>query len=237
MQALRTIYGGGAYRLKLKTGETIANAGTITRHDTTANIGHAINASTTAYLDSWGISLDSATHTTTQADIETLEGVVTVDARPDTVIRARISGSSTTGADMTTLSNTSADTAGLTITDADVGTASMVSGLIWGLSGANVGQSRVITTFNSAQDFVVTVPFPETIASGDTFLWAPFTLLGGGGGAVQTTGSDFLEADGSIASGTGGASWVVHVEMNEADNSFVQFVNVSHAMQAVGGAA
>lgn len=234
MESVKTLYGGNALRLKLKVGATVANDGVVAISDTGPN-AECIPATTTSFADSYGISLDTATYSTTQADLGTSDRQVTVDARPDAIIRARMSGSSTTGANLTTLVNTAASTGGTLITDGDVGANDMVSGTVWCTVGANVGHSRIITTHSASTSFTVIVPFPRTIAVNDEFLFCPYSRLGGaagrdGAGNVQTTGTDFLDADASIASGTGAVVAVYELELNGNSDSYVYFVLQDHAL-------
>lgn len=222
------LYGGAAVLKKLKVGATVS-AGTPTISDTTNNYGEVIPATTTTATDTHGIALDTGTYTTTQAT-DMVEGVVTCDVRPDTVVKARVSGGATAGTDMTKLSNTSASAGGTTITDADVGTADMVSGTVWRLlPGGAHGESRIITTHNSGTSFVVTVPFSTAIAVGDEFLFVPFSNVGDGGGNVQFT-SDFTEANGAIAAGTGAVASVVDLKLKTETNTEVEFVFTDHAL-------
>lgn len=227
MEPTKKYIGGGSYfPMRLKIGATIANRGTILVDSTAGEVGPCL---TTDFADSYGISLGTATYTTSQS-ASMVEGVVDADANPFAVIQARMSGSSTTGTALTVLSNTSASSAGTTITDADVGTATFVQGLIYCLSGANAGLSRIVTTFNSATSAVVTVPFPRTIAVGDTFLWSPYSRMQPAAGNLQATATDFIDADASIAAGTGGVVAVTEVIFGTAAASYVQFILGDHAL-------
>ena len=125
---------------------------------------------------------------------------------------------------MVLLTNTSASAGGTTITDAtNVGTATTASGTVWCISGNNVGQSRRIITFNSASNIVVTVPFPNAIAVGDTFLQVPWSIEPGVGcGNVQSS-TLFTQADQTIAAGTGGVATVTWIEQNGRSDSYVLF--------------
>ena len=229
------LYGAGAaHFIKLKVGASISNIGTIAVADT-GGLAEVIPTITTAFTDAWGVSLDTATYSTTQADVTTADRQVTVDARPDSIIRARMSGTSVTGANLVLLSNTAASAGGTVITDADVGTADMTSGTVWCITGANVGHSRLISTHSSGTSFTVTVPFPRAIAVGDEFLFCPYSHLGGAGardgaGNVQATATDFLDADGAIASGTGGVVAVTELQLNGRADSYVLFVLQDHAL-------
>lgn len=216
---------GGASLLKrFKIAESFTTPGVIAQYLGTVAVPGVVLADTTSFADAVGLGLDTGTYSTTQGDAE---GLVTVSARPDLIIKARIAGSATSGAAMTTLSNTVASTSGTVITDADVGANSPIYGLTWCISGANVGQSRMITAFSASTSITVTVPFPNDIAVGDEFLWAPYFESGAAttyiaNGNLQTT-TDLTEADGSIASGTGGAVVIYSIEAKGASDSYVLF--------------
>lgn len=207
-------------------------------------------ATTTSFADAVGLGLDTATYSTTQADLDdpgsdpnigayrTYTGldmgrVVTVSVRPDLIIGCLMSGGATESTALTLLSNTSASAGGTTVTDADVGTADMASGTVWCINGNNVGHARQIVTHNSAQDFVVTVPFPRTIAVGDEFLWIPQAGFGTGAGAIDGVGhvqgtTLITQGDASIASGTGGEVVVVRAELLGRNDTKVYFIFRDH---------
>jgi hypothetical protein len=211
---------------KFMIGASIASVG-IPVIDGTAGV---IPCTTTDAADTPGLGLDLATYSTTQATVLAAGGqaLVTVSTNPMLLIKARISGSSTEGVAMTTLINTSASAGGTVITDADVGTATMASGRVWCISGNNVGEFRVATSFSSATSVTVTVPFSRAIAVGDEFLWTPFTAEPGAGcGNVQTT-TLFTEADGSIVAGTGLVVTTYDIEMKGALDSAVLFQLADH---------
>ena len=232
MQEGGHICGGAPYQTKFKIGATIANVG-VPVIDGTAGV---IPCTTTDAADTPGLGLDTAAYTTTQATLLTQgnEYFVTVSRRPDLIIRARMSGAATDGTALTTLTNTAASAGGTTITDAgEVGTASMATGTIWCTGGNNKGQSRIITTFNSASDEVVTVPFTRAIAVGDTFHQCPWAKEpGAGAGNVQAT-TLFTEADALIVAGTGLVATVVDLEMNGPLDSYVTFILADHVFGAV----
>jgi hypothetical protein len=224
--------GGAPVNKKYKVGVTFANPGIITIG--TAVVAGVLVATTTSYADSCGLALDTATYTTTQATVAlTGEALVTVSVRPDLIVGALMSGAATENTVLPTLTNTSASAGGTTITSTATGSNDMDSGTVWCLSGANVGQSRVITTHNSATSFVVTVPFPFAIAVGDTFLFCPWSTQGSGAGGVDgnanVPASTLLyQADASVASGTGGDAAVYHLETNGPSDSKVQFLILDH---------
>lgn len=199
-----------------------------------ADGGEITDPTTTSLLNMVGIVLGASsfnpagggagtlTYSTTQGDTE---GLVRVVINPDTIVRALMSGGAAAGTNLTLLSNTAASTGGTLITDADVGTASMDDGITWCISGANVGQSRKITTFSASTSITVTVPFARAIAVGDEFLMAPYLPLTTT--AVQLT-TNFLEANAAIAVGTGGNATVVEVVLNGRGDSYVYFIARDH---------
>lgn len=217
MQAAYHLMGGAPLLKRVKIGASIVNAG-IPVIDGVAGV---IPSTTTDFADTLGLAEDTGTYSTTQGDAE---GLVTVSVRPDLVIKALMSGGAAEGTALTTLANTSAETAGTTITDTDVGTAAMASGTIWCIAGANVGQSRTITTLTASTSIAVTVPFKNDIANGDQFLFCPYNnaLTGLGQGNVQAT-TAFYQANAAIAAGTGGVATVVDLELNSATDSYVLF--------------
>ena len=215
--------GGAGLQRRYKIGATFVNAGIVAIN----GVAGVIPPTTTDFLDSPGLGLDTGTYSTTQGDAE---GLVTLSVRPDLIIKALMSGGATEGTALTLLSNTAADAAGLTVTDADVGADDMDSGTVWCIGGANVGQSRLITTFTGSTSLAVTVPFLQDIAVGDEFLLCPWGMQGAGGagddgvGNLQTS-TLFTQADATIASGTGATVVVVDLELNGRTDSHVLFIN------------
>ena len=212
-------------------------------------------ATTASFADCVGLGLESATYSTTQADLDdgmndsrtgayqTYTGldmgrVISVSVRPDLIVSALMSGGATENTALTLLSNTSASSAGTTVTDADVGSNDMASGTLWCTRGANSGHARPIVTHNSAVSFVTTVPFPRTIAVGDEFLFCPWSAFGTGAanidgvGHVQTT-TLITQADASIASNTGGAVVVYKLACKGRTDSEVQFVFADHQLKVI----
>lgn len=230
MQESGHLCGGGPYHKKMRVGASIANAGIPIIAVTDA--AGVRPCSTTSFADTPGLGLDVATYSASQGSTHA-EGLVTVSVRPDLIVKALMSGGATEGTALTLLSNTSASTDGLTITDADVGTNDMVGGTVWCISGANVGHSRAITTHTGSTSFAVTVAFLNDIAAGDEFLFCPWSNYGTGAsgidgvGHVQTT-TLFTQADATIAAGTGGAAVVVDLELNGRTDSYVLFTLQDH---------
>jgi hypothetical protein len=231
------VHGGGSVLKRLKLGTSVSNAGIVLATEGDTPINGFSPCTTTVATDSPGLATDTGTYSASQGATHA-EGLVTVEVSPDLIMRALVSGGAAESTALTLLSNTLASTDGLLVTDADVGTADMVSGTIWCISGANVGQSRKITAHSSAVSFTVTVAFLNDIAVGDTFLWVPYSVGGDGtattdgGGNVQFT-TLLTQADGAIASGTGTGQAVYGLELNGRTDSYVLFINGDHLFSGV----
>lgn len=198
-----------------------------------ATLPGVVLPSTTVAADAIGVTTDTGTYSTTQGDAE---GLVSVMWRPDNVYKALMSGAAAAGTALVKLVNTAVDTAGLTVTDADVGTADMDGGTLICIKGANLSQSRVVTTFTSGASVAVTVPFLNDIAINDEFILIPYADVGtgaagaDGNSAVQLT-SDLAGANAVIASGTGINVVVVEVVVDPDDpttKSYVLFKLADH---------
>lgn len=244
--------GGAAYYLRYPIRANITDAG-LPAIAVTDTVGVA-EGTTTSFADCVGLALESATYSTTQADLDdpgsdanigagpspTYSGldmgvVVTVSVRPDLIVEAPMSGGATENTALTLLANTTASAGGTTITDADTGANDMVSGTVWCTKGANVGHARPIVTHNASTDFVVTVPFPRTIAVNDEFLFCPWSAFGTGGGGIDGVGhvqgtTLITQADASIASGTGGEVVVLKMDLNGRSDSRVYFIFRDHQL-------
>lgn len=224
MQSGYYMMGGGAFLKKYKLGAAQANAGIIMVGGVTTAVGLIPTGTTLASTTpAFGLAVDQGTYTATPTS--TTEGIVTVDARPDLVIRALMTGAATENTALATLTQTSASTTVLTCT---VQSNSIDGGTMWALKGANISQSRSITAHTSTTSLTVTVAMPNSMAVGDTFLACPWNMAGtgvdgaDGNGWVQTS-TLFTQADASIASGTGVVCSVVDLELNGATDSYVLF--------------
>jgi hypothetical protein len=220
--------GGASLLKKLKLGAAVANPGTPVMGGAGTSLG-VIPVTATSFINAYGLGLDPGTYSTTQGAVE---GIVTVDVRPDLVVRARISGGATEGTAILTVTNTSAS-AGGTVVTATVGTHDIDGGTAFCISGNNVGLSRSITAYSSNASCTVTVPFPRAIAVGDQFIVVPWNMHGTGAdgadgcGFLQTT-TVFTEARQDIASGTGGEVSITDMELKESGDSYVYFVFRDH---------
>lgn len=240
--------GGAAIYRRYPIGASIANPGIV-------GIGPAVNTgilppTTTSFLFSPGLIVEAATYSTTQADLDdpgsdanigaynTVTGldmgrVVTVSIRPDLIIRSLMSGGAAEGTALVLMTNTSASATGVTVTSANAGANSQIGGMLWCVSGNNVGHARPITAHTASTSVGVTIPFPRAIAVGDTFLMCPWNPYGDGtdttdGNWFLQTTTLFTQADGLIASGTGAQVGITSLDLYGASDSYVRFVLGSH---------
>lgn len=216
------LYGGASLLRKYKIGATFANLGIITINGTAG----IIPCTTTDFVDTVGLALDTGTYATTA------EALVTVDFRPDTIIRALMSGGAAEGTALTIVTEDTGDATRLTITGANAADVDMTSGTVWGRSGNNVAQSRRIAS-DTTTTIVVTVEWDQNIAIGDTYLECPYGFQGTGAGDVDgfanlQTSTLFTQADASIVGGTGGNVIVNDLELNGTGDSYVLFTLYDH---------
>lgn len=176
--------------------------------------GDIQDASTTGAADAFGMTLGGGTYAATA------EVLVEVVDNPFAVFEAVASGGAGNVALATTdpaniLVNETADTARLTVTEDLVGTISFANGILISLSGANKGQSRVITAHTNNTSTAVTVEFDSDIAVNDRFIrlpWAP------GVQQVQLT-TTLDQANAIIVNATGIPAQVVRVTAELSDEA------------------
>ncbi len=217
--------GGAPYFINFKIDETFASDGVPAKM--AATTGGIEPVTTTSAAVAIGLGVGTATYSTTQGDVE---GILKVDVRPDLILNMLCSGSASTGALLTLLSNTSASAGGTTISDADVGSDDMDGGIVWRYPGESgeAGESRTITTHNSATSFVVTVPFSTAIAAGDEFLFLPWNWTGEGtagndGNGHITLTTALTQANAASASGAGCEVSVVDMRLRGRGNTEIMF--------------
>lgn len=137
---------------------------------------------------------------------------------PFAVYRWRLSGTAASGGALAgsvcLVTNTSASAGGVTVTAA-VGTNTRVAGAMLCVSGANAGQWRRIASWSSNASVTTSMPFPNAIAVGDTFLIFSWTPMGQ---TMQLT-TNYLEADGLAAVGAGGNFHIVNVIADISDQA------------------
>jgi len=127
---------------------------------------------TTGVTDMVGINLDLATYATAQGATSP-EALITVIINPDAVYEIDMSGGAAAGTAQTTRTVTSASASGLAVTtNTDWTSPETDESSIWGITGANAGQFRKITSTSSTAA-TVTVAFASDTAVGDTFGYAP----------------------------------------------------------------
>ena len=196
--------------------------------------GYITDATTTSLVDMVGSVAGASsfnphgggagtlTYSATQGDTE---GLVRVYVNPDIIFRALMSGGAAENTALQAVTNSTANAAGTTVTAADTPENDLDDGTCWCLSGANVGLSRRVTTFTANTSWVVTVPFPRTIAVNDTFAvvpYSPCTTI-----AIQLS-TLLTQADATVAFGTGGTARPVELVLNGTTDSFVHFIARNH---------
>lgn len=127
---------------------------------------------TTDVTDMVGCNIDLATYATAQG-ANSPEALASVIINPDAIWQIFMSGGATAGTAETLRAVTTASTDGLTVTTGhDWSSPTVDEGTIWGVTGANAGQIRKVTSV-SASAATVTVAFPNDTVVGDRFSWAP----------------------------------------------------------------
>ena len=196
--------------------------GYITDATTTSLVDMVGSVSGASSFNQHGGGAGTLTYSATQGDTE---GLVRVYINPDNIYRAAMWGGATNLA-LQTVTNATASAAGTTITAADTPENDLDDGTCWCLTGANQGLSRRVTTYTANTSWVVTVPFPRTIAVNDTFAvvpYSPWVTV-----ALQLS-TDLTSANAIIAFGTGATARPVELVLNGTSDSFVHFIARDHA--------
>lgn len=127
---------------------------------------------TTNVTDMVGCNIDLATYATAQG-ANSPEALASVIVNPDAIWKIFMSGGATAGTAETLRAVTTASTDGLSVTTGDNWSSPTVDeGTVWGVTGANAGQVRKVTSV-SATAATVTVAFARDTVVGDLFGWAP----------------------------------------------------------------
>ena len=222
---------GAAYRIrKFKVGATVTKGTLVAPYSN--RYGEVIPCTTTAFADTTGLAISTATYSTTQSDDE---GVVQVITNPDLVIRAKVWGEAAAAAFTVgnLLTNTSLSAGGTIVTSA-IANDNEQGGTLFCLSGANKGQSRRITDqTNAANTTTVTVPFNSAIAVGDTFLSLPFAIGTNGMAVTLTTNLQHVRADVAVDAGQDVAIHDIYVSTDSpyspaAPGAEIEFTLVDH---------
>lgn len=199
-------------RYRVGSGVTFSAAGVPALNIAATTSGLAIGTTTSA-ANAVGVSLDTATGTTTPtSDAQTLLSVI---VNPLAVYKLRICGSATAGTQaliMTESAGGSKTANTITTGDAAPNSPTMDEGTIACVYGANLGQVRKVTSV-SATVATITEGWVNNNASGDVFIVVPWTPVDVAGNNIQLT-TNLTEADQSIAVGTGAEFRIVELEFD-----------------------
>ena len=199
-----------------------------------SSAGGLAAATTTSAADMVGVTLDSATYTTTQGTgASSAERLVTVVINPDAIIKIKMSGGATEDTALALQEVTTASSGGTAVTTAASWTSAVEydEGVTWGYDGANIGQFRKITATSSTAGTVV-IPFDYGTVVGDNFLRAPYWPMG----TINVQLSTLLtQANAIISVGTGAEFRVIDLDLKDVSdsgrtNSFVIVVPGDHLL-------
>lgn len=219
MQYLGAFSGNSPVIKRYKASATGMAAGVIVCAQANGSSGQMIVTAATATVNQLGSLLDTGnlngapvTYSATQGADEAVYGVI---VNPDQMLRAlMVTGA--TGTALTADTIVTATASGLTtIGGTSVASPDMDMGLVWYLSGANVGRSRTIGSTSSVTATVI-VPFLAN-AIGDTFVYAGLNI--GLQGMTLTTSVQNVRSD--IAASTGVLATAIDFELNGIYDSYV----------------
>jgi hypothetical protein len=199
MEVIGLLSGGAPIIKKYQVSATVSRIGIPLLAVAASEAGLDLPA-TTAINDMVGINLDTATFATAQGT-NSPEALVSVIINPDVILKIFMSGGAASGTAGAIRAVTTASTDGLSVTTGSAwNSPEYDEGLIWGVTGENVGQKRKITS-TSGTAATVTVAFASDTAIGDLFSWAPVFPM-----SVQTvtltTELDEFRQDVAVASNT-----------------------------------
>lgn len=222
MQYAYSLSGSTPVIKKYKASATGYAAGIIMLRSASNASGQMSTSTTTSFADAIGLLADtgnnrgaSITYSTTQGDPEAVYGVI---VNPDMVLRAQmVTGATGTAITSDTIATASSN--GLTaVGGTSVASPSMDEGILWYISGSNVGKSRKITSVSSTTATVI-VPF-DANAVGDTFCYAGLNI----GLTGVTTTTNLLNIRTDIAVSTGGSATCIDFELNGVGDSYIHLV-------------
>lgn len=178
------LYGGATVLRKFQAGTTLSTAGIPVIGSGAASADllsvepMAANGALTGGVV--GITKDTTGTVAATGITDSAELLVTVETRPDAIVRAKMNNGTTEDTALAIGTTTGASATGVVAT----GVTTIDDGAIWGYKGANAGEVR------RADDAVggVSVNFPNAIAIGDEFLVAagyPCAHVAAGNGFVQ----------------------------------------------------
>jgi len=236
MDYLYSLIGGTPALRRYQVDQDFDNAGVPVLESASGESGVDL-ATTTGFANVIGVSEDAASKLTAQQSVgTTAASLLTVNISPLSVYGARLSGDATTGTalSISTVSTASAD--GLSVVvDTDPNSPDLADGVVWGYSGANVGQYRKITA-TAANDATVEIPFDNDLAVGDTFLMANRYEADVAG---ITLTSDLREVDAQAAEATTGVIRVVEMFLKDrsGQGTLKSFFALQFADHAFSGAS
>lgn len=187
MKITKYLAGGAAYRATYQVASTVIKE--IPLLVGVAEAAGLASSSAGGAADMVGINFDAATFVTAQqTDGSTAERTVTVDIRPDAVIKARLSGTTATGGAIVTGVVTTNTTTALTViaSATDFTNPSTDEGGLFFIDGVNTRQYRkIITEANGTA--TVKVAFEKDHQAGDRFFTTPFFPMDVGSDTVTLT--------------------------------------------------
>ena len=219
MQYAGCLCGAAPVIKRYKASATGMVAGAIVCAQANGSSGQMIVTAATATANQLGSLLDTGnlngapvTYSATQGADEAVYGVI---VNPDQMLRAlMVTGA--TGTALTADTIVTATASGLTtIGGTSVASPDMDQGIVWYLSGANVGRSRTIGSTSSVTATVI-VPFAAN-AIGDTFVYAGLNI--GLQGMTLTTSVQNVRSDIAIATGVNATT--IDLELNGISDSYV----------------
>ena len=190
MNSAGYLCGGGPRLEKYQIGETISDPGVPLEAAALADVdGVAIHEQDEGLM-SIGLGLEAVTRLTAQqSDNSDPQRLITVDVRPDIILRARMCGGQTSGTALSEFTNTAASTDGTTLTFSG-SQAVYDDGYAIGATGANAGAYRKITAVTTTATAVI--PFQFDVAANDTFY---LSTVGPGERAGVGLTTDWTEVD------------------------------------------
>lgn len=193
--------GGQTVMRRMKISATFATAGIYATVTADGGAGIVVGLRTTA-TSQVGVTVDTGTYSTTQGDAE---GRVQVITNPYAVYRLLMVGDEAS-AQLTLTTNSAADTGGTVVTittgDPAPNSPTMDEGTAVCVAGANLGQTRKITSV-AATTATVTVPFlNDLVATTDQFILVPWTPDDTAGDNINLS-LNFSNAQQNVGVGTG----------------------------------
>jgi hypothetical protein len=225
--------GGQIVLRRTKISATFATAGIYATTTADGGAGIVVGLRTTV-ASQVGVTIDTGTYSTTQGDAE---GRVTLIRNPYGVYRMLMVGDEL-DAQLTITTNATVDTGGTVVTitsgNAAPNSPSMDEGTIVCVEGANLGQTRKITSV-AATTATVTVPFLNDIAVNDVFITVPWAVDDVAGDNVNL-GRTLTNAEQDVAVGTGAdfrplvLEFDISSQANARQKSYVYANLVSHVL-------